>query len=394
MLKRFLKGSVLTLGLTAALTALQAQADEIKVLSAVVKDEAVEGARITWQRNGESSVRSVSGADGIARSDSPLPDDDKTTLIIDKPGYSTLVVKCPCDGFTYALSPVMDNLDGLRVVLTWGNAPQDLDSHLAFPGSHVFFGTREQGGANLDVDDTDSYGPETITIEQKRQGARYVYAVHDFSNQSYKHSRALAESQARVEVYVGQTLIRTYRPEPQEAATSWIVFGIDEAGAFHDINQYLSLSREGMKKHMAEVIGKDSFESHSLISEAIRQEAKRINTRGERLYQNQRREEAMYLFQEAINLYPDYGQAYSNLGLTYQKLNRTAEALWANRKAIELASGNSKNRVQASSYYNIARIYESKGQWQQALDNYRNAKAKREHKAYDKGIARMQEALQ
>ena len=71
----------------------------------------------------------------------------------------------------------------------------------------------------------------------------------------------------------------------------------------------------------------------------------------------------MYAFQDAVNLYPSFGQAYSNLGLTYQKLDRTAEALWANRKAIELASGNTKARVQASSYYNIARIYEASGRW-------------------------------
>ncbi|MFG1488147.1 tetratricopeptide repeat protein [Oceanospirillum sp. HFRX-1_2] len=391
MLKTLLKLSVLPLALgVASMT----QAADVKVLSAVVKDKAIADAKVTWQRNGESSVRTTSNASGRAQADSALPDDADTTMIIDKPGYSTLVVKCPCDGFTYALSPVMENLDGLRVVLTWGSAPRDLDSHLAFPNNHVFFGDKNETDANLDVDDTTSYGPETITIEQKHQGERYVYAVHDYSNQSSKNSDAMAGSSARVQVYVGQTLIRTYNVDSQKTATSWVVFGIDEEGAFHDINQYLSLSREGMKQHMAELIAADSFESHSLISEAIKKEAKRINTRGEKLYHENRREEAMYLFQDAINLYPSYGQAYSNLGLTYQKLDRTAEALWANRKAIELASGNTKNRVQASSYYNIARIYEGKGEWQQALDNFRKAKSKREHQAYDKGIKRMEEKLQ
>lgn len=391
MIKTLLKLSVLPLALGMATVT---QAAEVKVLSAVVKDKAIADAKVTWQRNGESSVRATSTSSGSAQADSTLPDDAETTMIIDKPGYSTLVVKCPCDGFTYALSPVMENLDGLRVVLTWGDSPRDLDSHLAFPGNHVFYSAKQGDAANLDVDDTTSYGPETITIEQKRQGERYVYAVHDFSNQASKNSTAMARSSARVQVYVGQTLIRTYNVDSQKTATSWIVFGIDEEGAFHDINQYLSLSRSGMQQHMAEVIGKDSFESHSLISDAIKKEAKRINTRGEKLYHENRREEAMYLFQDAINLYPSYGQAYSNLGLTYQKLDRTAEALWANRKAIELASGSTKNRVQASSYYNIARIYEGKGQWQQALDNFRKAKSKREHKAYDKGIKRMEEKLQ
>lgn len=33
---------------------------------------------------------------------------------------------------TYAISPVMTNLDGMRVVLSWGEKPFDLDSHLIF----------------------------------------------------------------------------------------------------------------------------------------------------------------------------------------------------------------------------------------------------------------------
>lgn len=379
-----------------ALLASQAQAGDIKVLSAVVKDKSIDGAQVTWQRNGEGSQQAVTAADGSATVPASLTDDADTTMIINKPGYSTLVVKCPCDNFTYALSPVMQNLDGLRAVLTWGETPRDLDSHLTFPNNHVFYVEKNGDNANLDVDDTTSFGPETITIEQKYDGQRYVYAVHDFTNGSgnRKDSKEMGFSNARVEVYVGQTLIRTYRVQPDTTATSWVVFGIDENGAFHDINQYLSLSREGLASHMDSLIAADSFENHSLVTPAIKKEAKRINTRGESLYHEKRLEDAMYKFQDAINLYPSYGQAYSNLGLTYQKLNRTAEALWANRKAIELASGNNKNRVQASSYYNIARIYEGNGQWQDALDNFNKAKALRQHSAYDKGIQRMQEKLQ
>lgn len=379
-----------------ALLASQAQAGDIKVLSAVVKDKSIDGAQVTWQRNGEGSQQAVTAADGSATVPASLTDDADTTMIINKPGYSTLVVKCPCDNFTYALSPVMQNLDGLRAVLTWGETPRDLDSHLTFPDNHVFYVEKNGDNANLDVDDTTSFGPETITIEQKYDGQRYVYAVHDFTNGSgnRKDSKEMGFSNARVEVYVGQTLIRTYRVQPDTTATSWVVFGIDENGAFHDINQYLSLSREGLASHMDSLIAADSFENHSLVTPAIKKEAKRINTRGESLYHEKRLEDAMYKFQDAINLYPSYGQAYSNLGLTYQKLNRTAEALWANRKAIELASGKNKNRVQASSYYNIARIYEGNGQWQDALDNFNKAKALRQHSAYDKGIQRMQEKLQ
>ncbi len=380
---------------TSMALAVNVQAGEIKVLSAVVKDKAISGAEVIWQRNGESSQTASTNASGVATFPAMLANDNETTMIINKPGYSILVVKCPCDDLTYALSPVMQNLDGMRVVLTWGATPRDLDSHIVYPSNHIFFNAKQGKNANLDVDDTDRYGPETITLDKKHDGERYVYAVHDYTNGSdnRKNSTQLSYSQARVEVYVGQTMIRSYRVRPDVTATSWIVFGIDEHGAFHDINQYLSLSREGLANHMKSLIQAPSFEDHSLLTPAIKQEAKRVNTQGEKLYHQKQLEQAMYKFQDAINLYPSYGQAYSNLGLTYMKLNRTAEALWANREAIKLASGSTKNRVQASSYYNIAKIYEKSGKWQQALDNYQNAKSLREHSAYDKGIERMHNKL-
>ena len=385
----------LALMLSTMLMPLAVEAGNLTVLSAVKKDKTINQANVVWQRNGESSQQAVTNSNGQVTLPANLADDSDTIMIIRKAGFSTLVTKCPCDNFIYALSPVMDNLDGLRVVLTWGANPSDLDAHLNFPNNHVFFSQQQQLDANLDVDDTTSYGPETITIEKKHEGKRYVYAVHDYTNgvNNTKNSKEMSFSDARVQVYVGQTLIRTYNVKPSAEGTSWVVFGIDENGAFHDINQYLSLNRDGVASHLNELIQASSFDNHSLITNAIKKEAKRINTRGEKIYHQGKLEDAMYVFQSAIDLYPSYGQAYSNLGLTYQKLNRTAEGLWANRKAIELAEGDKKDRVKASSYYNIARIYESKGLWQEALNNFRNAKALRSHKAYDKGIARMLEKL-
>jgi Tetratricopeptide repeat len=371
--------------------ALTSQAADIQILSAVVKDKPISDAKVIIQRTGDSSKSVLSKANGQASIDTV--DDKDTLLIIKKSGYSTLIAKCPCDDFTYALSPVMQNLDGLRVVLTWGQSPKDLDSHLSFPNNHVFFSAKNGTHTNLDVDDTTSYGPETITIEKKMEGQRYVYAVHDYSNASSNNSTAMSMSHARVEVYVGQTMIRSYNAKPNKSATAWIVFGIDETGAFHDIDQYTYLNNDPLKTYLDDIVSADTFETHLIISSATKNSAKRINTQGEKLYHEKKLEEAMYRFQDAINIYPSYGQAYSNLGLTYQKLNRTAEALWANRKAIELASGKNKNRVQASSHYNIARIYEAKEHWQDALNHFQTALSLKQHKAYTKGIKRMQEKL-
>jgi hypothetical protein len=94
----------------------------LNVLSAVVKDQRISGAEVTLQKNGAASVSGVTGADGAVRLSPTYSDkDDGVLLIVKKPGYSTLVARCPCQNMTYALSPVMRSLDGLRVVLSWGD---------------------------------------------------------------------------------------------------------------------------------------------------------------------------------------------------------------------------------------------------------------------------------
>ncbi len=75
--------------------------------------------------------------------------------------------------------------------------------------------------------------------------------------------------------------------------------------------------------------------------------------------------------------------------MAYQKAGRTAEAIWANRKAIALASGATAASVRASSYYNIARIYEAAGQLDDALVQYQLAKLQKANPVYDKAIERL-----
>lgn len=154
----------------------------VDILSATVKDKRIEGATVTLQRNGARSVSATTNATGQAVLTSTFPDDQDSLLIVKKDGYSNLVVKCPCAGMTYAVSPVMTHLDGMRVVLSWGKNPADLDSHLMFPGGHIYFERKDGQDANLDVDDVDSFGPETITITKKHFGESYTYAVQDFTN--------------------------------------------------------------------------------------------------------------------------------------------------------------------------------------------------------------------
>lgn len=369
----------------------------VQILSATVKDQAITGAEVLLQQNGQATLQGKTDASGIyeVKGLGGLKDDPTALIIIRKPGYSTLVAKCPCNGLTYAISPVMTQLDGLRVVLNWGDKPSDLDSHLVFSGNHIYWEHKTGTDTLLDVDDRNSYGPETITVNKKHSGQRYVYAVHNYSADTETTDSSLGRSQARVRVYIGQTLVRSYYAEPGKVGNLWVVFAVNAAGEFEDINRYQGT--EGSTAFVSELQGmatsSESLSVERSVSAADKAEAQRLNREGEAAYHRPDYETAIRLFQQAIELYPDYGQAYSNLGLTFQKAGDEAEAIWANRKGIALANGAGANRIRASCYFNIARIYESKKQWREAMQNYQAAEAEKHNESYVKGIARMKSKL-
>ncbi|WP_250598920.1 YfaP family protein [Flavobacterium amniphilum] len=361
---------------------------EILVLSAVVKDKVIPGAQVIFQKNGEQSIPLVTNQSGKVTIPAEYQDETNLTIIIKKEGYSTLVSKCPCGGLTYAISPVMEELDGMRIVLSWGSSPNDLDSHLSYEGGYVCYYKKDASQANLDVDDTDSYGPETITITKKIQGKKYVYAVHNFTDKDNGNNNRLSTiSRAKVYVYIGNTLVRTFTPPANTKGTVWIPFLIDENGNLVDVNEFKNASSwEGVKSILSDY----RFDAANfVVDQASAQESARLNQLGERAYHNDNLEGSVYYYQQAIEANPRNGQAYSNLGLSFQKLDYEAEALWANRKAIDLAEGQRANVIKASSYYNIAKIYEGKGQWNNALNNFKLAKQHNANPAYDKGIARV-----
>ncbi|RQU19587.1 tetratricopeptide repeat protein [Burkholderia cenocepacia] len=363
----------------------------VQVLSATIKDEKIAGASIIIQKNGEQSVTATTDALGQVSIDADVLSDAASLIIIKKDGYSNLVAKCPCTGLTYALSPVMRSLDGLRVVLTWGAEPKDLDSHMAYPGNHVYFRRKRGTDANLDVDDTDGYGPETVTLERKRDGDTYVYAVHDYTDRDAPGATALSKSQAKVFVYVGESLVRTYYVPRNLPGNLWTVFRITGAGEFQDINTVRGV-RTG-SEDVLNALTDIGDERNPVVAanqapvDSVR--ARTFNQSGEQAYRNGRLDDAIALYGQAIEQDPSYGQAYSNLGLAYQKAGRSAEAIWANRKAIALASGTTAATVRASSFYNIGRMYESAGQFASALENYRAAKRERDNPVYDKAIQRV-----
>ncbi len=122
------------------------------------------------------------------------------------------------------LSEVLDEHE-YRVVLTWGSSPSDLDSHLEGPGYHVYYQAMTGTNAQLDVDDTTSYGPETVTFRTE-DDKTYTYYVHDFSNKGNAGSTALQASGAVVTVYNGGNNIATLHVPTGTAGIYWNVFTI------------------------------------------------------------------------------------------------------------------------------------------------------------------------
>ena len=123
----------------------------------------------------------------------------------------------------------------VRIVLTWGANPSDLDSHLVNRTQHIHIYYPENSKkaivngrevANLDLDDTSSYGPETTTILQQLTG-KYTFYVHDYSNLgATRNARFLAQSGAVVTVYVGDQDPVIFRV-PDLEGTLWEVFSLE-----------------------------------------------------------------------------------------------------------------------------------------------------------------------
>ncbi len=123
----------------------------------------------------------------------------------------------------------------VRVVMTWGAQPRDLDAHLTGPATdggrfHVYWSDMAPygQGANLDIDDVTSYGPETITITEFRPGV-YRYSIHDYTNRDERYSTALARSELRIEVFSGSDMIGSFVPPTNADGTVWTVFEMHNA---------------------------------------------------------------------------------------------------------------------------------------------------------------------
>jgi hypothetical protein len=125
----------------------------------------------------------------------------------------------------------------VRIILNWGSRPdqvKDADSHLACPcgasTGHVYYRNRAHEAADheveLDVDDTDWGGPETITLTRPVPGT-YLYWVHDYSGPP----ATLGASDVVVRVVIGTEEAGEFRIFKGVTKRAWRPFKAIEVGA-------------------------------------------------------------------------------------------------------------------------------------------------------------------
>ena len=118
----------------------------------------------------------------------------------------------------------------IRIVLTWGSEPLDLDAHaMIFPpngGAYdVYWGEKEcyingKLVCGLDVDDMTGYGPETITLHPQKDVVLSYY-VDQWSLEG-----TLASSGAQVKVYKGSSLYASFDVPADLSGERWNLFSI------------------------------------------------------------------------------------------------------------------------------------------------------------------------
>ena len=125
----------------------------------------------------------------------------------------------------------------VRIILNWGSRPdqvRDADSHVACPcgagQGHVYYQNRtHEAGEHkveLDVDDTDWGGPETITLTRPVPGT-YLYWVHDYSGPP----ATLGASDVVVRVVIGSQEAGEFRVFRGVTRRAWRPFKAIEVSA-------------------------------------------------------------------------------------------------------------------------------------------------------------------
>jgi len=151
-----------------------------------------------------------------------------------------------------SIPPVLSN-DQIKITLNWKENPQDLDSHLVKKSGgnedyHIDYSNHNRLTESnihehfpdfkdyLDRDDTDAFGPETITIDAINKSSVYTYYIRNFSKDvNDDFAVSIKDSGASVK-FISEDMIKTFYP-PNEEGLFWKVFDIIDGKVEPCINE-------------------------------------------------------------------------------------------------------------------------------------------------------------
>ena len=207
--------------------------------------------------SGAGLSAATTGAGGFAIAGVPA---GGQTLVVSAAGYISQslpinVVAGANAPVTISLAPILHSED-VRIVLSWGSEPADMDLHLTGPQCNlsarfhaVWYSPEPVPYATLDTDDTAGSGPEAVTIRQ-RNGAwvagEYDLWVHNFSGSPefaasgavvtvFQGSEQIAQLQVSAEPGVASNTLDIWRVANVSIdAAGRVTVGRDQAGFYDD----------------------------------------------------------------------------------------------------------------------------------------------------------------
>lgn len=209
----------------------------------------VNAAKLSFvSRNGSAGEMTIE-TDSYGRYEAALPAGDYR-VTIRCTGFTEETFDCTVSSYlrqseqNFTITPTLGE-GQIRIVLTWGSTPRDLDSYLdgtTDSGVRVYTSFRSrtcvsngQKLAELDVDDTDGYGPETTTLYDIN--GTYEFRVVDFTG-----SGTMSSSGAVVKVYTPDSSSPVEIPICGGLENGWLVCRIDH-GAVTVLNTSSSTVR-------------------------------------------------------------------------------------------------------------------------------------------------------
>jgi tetratricopeptide (TPR) repeat protein len=97
--------------------------------------------------------------------------------------------------------------------------------------------------------------------------------------------------------------------------------------------------------------------------------AKKTLVKAQKLYEEDKHEEALALFEEVVKMDPKSAEAYYGIGTCYIQLGQHDKAIKAFKKLLSIEPSSS------TAYYNLGLCYAAKNQWDLAIAQYKKAVA-------------------